>query len=128
MGEIRDKDVIKTRPITVSPLFTLPKDLDEGSVRRADLVDDDGNNIYDADFLDAGGDPNESPTETTPKGPDNRGHGVVDPRPVTAPVGTAITIKSQTIRQKEDGTTVVDVVFEFADVKGATGYEVRLAQ
>jgi hypothetical protein len=125
MGEIRDKDVIKTRPITVSPLFTLPKDLDEGSVRRADLADDADVVDFGDGFDDEGGNPDDAATAPTPTGND-RGHGELDPRPVISP--GVITVKSQTLRQAEDGTTVVDVVFEFEDVPGATGYEVRLAQ
>lgn len=127
MGEIRDKDVIKTRPITVSPLFTLPMDLDEGSVRRAELADDDDNVlVIDGDFEDTGGNPDAATDPTGSESGGNRGHGELDPRPVVSP--GVITVKSQTLRQAEDGTTVVDVVFEFEDVPGATGYEVRLAQ
>lgn len=135
MSELRDKDIIKTPPLRVSPIFGLPKDLDEGSYTQevADIGDDgygDSENRNIKDDPDAN--PGEDPTEV-PNGSDGRPipdpnrifMPVLDPKPLVSPWD--IKVKSQKSRQAPDGTTVIDVVFEFSDVSGAERYEVRVA-
>lgn len=103
MAELRDKDVIKTAPLQVSQEFTLPKNLDEGSVVTLDPYDlnesEQNSDLISDDDVTVIGD-------------------------IDAPTG--LRIKSQKMRFAPDGTAVVDVILEFPDVKGATKYEVRL--
>lgn len=134
MSELRDKDIIKTPDLKVSPIFGLPKDLDEGSYTQEVSTDgddgysDDGNrNVQDDDSANPGEDP------SVPTGTDGRPipdptrifMPVLDPKPLVSPWD--IKVKSQKTRQAPDGTTVVDVIFEFSDVSGAESYEVRIA-
>lgn len=124
MREITDKKVIKTRPLTVSPIFGLPLNLDEGKY----TTEANGEEVY-FEYDEDG-----RPTGVPGDDPDAPGDTVVEERPplvtpqeeaAAAPV--EITVKSQTFRYAPDGTYVVDVVLEFPDVTGATKYEVRIS-
>lgn len=130
MGELRDKDIIRTKPTKVSTLFDLPKDLDEGSLHA---LQDGADDTYEEGSLVTGDDdanPDEkSPDEAAidPNDPNyNPWKPTLDPIALAAP--TTFTIKSQTFRSSADGKYVVDVVIEFGDIDGAEGYEVRIAR
>jgi hypothetical protein len=132
MSELRDKDIIKTPPLKVSPLFGLPKDLDEGSyssetVISDDSYDDEGNRSILDDDADPDGPDRDvvNPSDRPQPEPDRMFRPTLDPRPLASPWD--IKVKSQKSRQAPDGTTVIDVVFEFSDVTGAERYEVRIA-
>lgn len=101
---VSDKRVVKTAPVEVSVISTLPPGLDEGQYRT--YLDDD-NGADDPVFLDA------PPAEYGP------GEGNLLDTP------TEISIKSQTLRFAPDGSLVVDVVVSVSEVKGATNYELR---
>lgn len=101
---VSNKRVVKTAPVEVSPLSTLPPGLDEGQY-RVSVGDDetvDGGILLDA-----------PPAEYAP------GTGNLLDTP------TDISIKSQTLRFAPDGSLVVDVVVSIGEVKGATNYELR---
>lgn len=101
-----DKNVVKTAPVEVSPLSTLPPGLDEGRYR---VANSDGTGEGGGpDFINLDLNPN---TGTT--------HLLDTPE--------SVFIKSQTLRYGPDGKLVTDVVVTVADVKGATNYEIRTA-
>jgi hypothetical protein len=121
MGELRDKDIIRTRPLRVSPNFALPVDLDEGALLGRD-ADDDGTSSEGELVQTTEGEivGDEGPKPPVPFKVE------LDPQPAHPP--REMKVKSQTARFSPDGTYVIDVVLEFTDIPGATGYEVRIAQ
>jgi len=101
---ISSKSVVKTAPVEVTPLSTLPPGLDEGQYV---LIDGTESEVLVTELdmppiVEAGG--------TTLDTPEN------------------VFIKSQTLRFFPDGTFVVDVVVSFDEVKGAEDYDVRISQ
>lgn len=101
-----DKRIVRTSPVEVSVLSTLPPGLDEGNYR---IADGDEENAEELILLDS------PPAEYAP------GTGNLLDTP------TEISIKSQTFRFAPDGSLVVDVVVSIGEVKGATNYELRTA-
>lgn len=101
---ISDKNVVRTAPVEVSPVSTLPPGLDEGQYRISLGVEE-----TELEFLD-------SPSAEYEAGTGN----LLD-------TPTDISIKSQTLRFAPDGSIVVDVVVSVGEVKGATNYELRHA-
>ncbi len=101
-----DKRIVRTAPVEVSVLSTLPPGLDEGKYRIA--VEDDSNE-EEVILL-----------EVPPGAWDEGTTNLLDPP-------TEISIKSQTFRFAPDGSMVVDVVVSVGEVKGATNYELRSA-
>lgn len=103
-----DKRIVKTAPVEVSVLSTLPPGLDEGRYRIAGEED-----------LNESGIRLDSPPATYDDPPVYDGNRL--------PTPTEISIKSQTFRFAPDGSVVVDVVVTVGEVKGATRYELRTA-
>lgn len=123
MGQSRsDKVIIKTPPLKISHVNTLPPGLDEGGYDTEGT--DVGSSVY------GGGLANSSATDVPTLEPPRPGAFV----PVldvpgdfflVAPI--EITVKSQKINVAADGTYTVDVTLAFPDTPNATRYEVRFA-
>lgn len=101
-----DRKIVRTAPVEVSPISSLPPGLDEGNYRIFGVDDENSGSV---ELLDSG----EIIDERT------AGTGLATP--------TNISIKSQTFRTAPDGTTVVDVVVSVGEVADATNYELRVA-
>lgn len=100
---ISGKSVVKTAPVEVSPISTLPPGLDEGK-----YVVNDG-------------------TESEVLYTELDMPPVVETGGTTLDVPQNVFIKSQTLRFNPDGSITVDVVVGFDEVKGALDYDVRSA-
>lgn len=108
MSRITDKKVVKTSPVEVSPISTLPQSLDEGQYVPGERI-----NAGDTEAFEF----------ATPATSDVIGD---NPDRTYLPAPRILGIKSQRIRHV-DGVPVVDVVLDVEDVDGATHYQVRTA-
>lgn len=115
MGELRDKQVIKTNPVFVDPMFALPKDLDEGEYG---FGGSDRPEFERRVEVGVGPDGGTQPVRDAPLPP---------PSGYLGDAPSDLRVKSQTFKFSPDGSYVVDVILEFSDVIGASSYEVRVA-
>jgi len=110
-----DKKIVKTSPIEVSPVSTLPPGLDEGKYRGADLLETgEGGEV---EVSGSGEDENDLPPEV--KIPIEPGSNLDYPK--------NIFLKEQRFWFGDAGIPFVDATIGADNVKGATGYEVRFA-
>lgn len=105
MSRLTDKKIVKTTPVEVSPISTLPSGLDEGQ-----YSDGDGLNTAVGENLDFS-----APTSEAVGPPDSS---------AILPAPLIYGVKSQRVRH-ENGQAVVDVVLDVQDVEGAIHYEAR---
>ena len=112
--QIKDTNVVRTRPVELDHLFPLPENLidvtQKKKVRATDIDQDNLEAFSDADFniIDGG----------------MVGDG--DPYELIAPEG--IEVISQTARITEGGAVVVDVLIDVGEPMGATSWDIRITK
>lgn len=115
---ISSKRIVRTAPVEVSVVSTLPPGLDEGTYRVSDLIEDLSTDSFEVSFL--------------PVVPDNDGGldggNVLPDSDVSLPIPQNIRVKSERIWETETGFTFIDVTLE-ADVSAGThAVEVRFVE
>lgn len=112
--QIKDRNVVRTRPVELDHLFPLPKNLIDGAqkrkVRDSDIDAEGLEAFSDADFniIDAGM--------------------VIDPNPFELIAPEGIEVISQVARVTEGGQVVVDVLLDIGDSNGATSWDIRITK
>jgi hypothetical protein len=112
--QIKDTNVIRTRPVELDHLFPLPTNLIDASQKKKAKDSDQDNEALeafsDADFniIDAGM--------------------VTDPNPFELIAPEGIQVISQTARVLEGGGVVVDVLLDIGDPMGATSWDIRITK
>lgn len=110
---INSGKIIQEPTTTIDPRFFVPPGVIDVRERTAD----ESAQIYDVDTTVVSGE------DVQPPAPDsiNDGTRLATPSSITV-------VTPQTVRFAPDGTQVVDVILEIADVEGATNYDVRVTK
>lgn len=112
--QIKDTNVVRTRPIELNHLFPLPTNLIDATqkknARAHDMDEETLEAFSDADFniIDAGM--------------------VSDPNPFELIAPEGIQVISQTARISPSGQVVVDVLLDIGDSNGATSWDIHITK